>query len=263
MITSKDNPKIKQIRALQSSGKARQESGLFVLEGVRLVEEAFSSGWQAEWVIYTSDLSERGLVIMKRFQSSQVQVDQVSAEIMKSASDTMTPQGLLAVFHLKNPELIDRIDFVFIPDAVRDPGNLGSILRTAAAAGVQAIYLPPGNVDPYSPKVLRAGMGAHFHLEIAQLTWQQIAQKIQDAGMQVYLADAAQGVHYTQADFRLPLAIILGGEAQGAGDEAKALATQRVHIPMPGQSESLNAAAAAAILMFEVVRQRSSSEVGE
>lgn len=263
MITSKDNARVKQIRALQATSKARQESGLFVVEGVRLVEEAFSSGWEAEWVLYTTDLGARGLELVNRFQTSQAQVDLVTEEVMRSISDTMTPQGLLAVFRHKEPNRIIHLDFAFIPDSVRDPGNLGSMLRTAAAAGVQTFFIPPGNVDPYSPKVLRSGMGAHFHMRIEQLSWSEIAHRIEEAGMQVFLADVGKGVNYTQANFRPPMALILGGEAQGAGEQAKALATQWVHIPMPGQCESLNAGTATAILLFEVVRQRGLSEVAE
>jgi TrmH family RNA methyltransferase len=157
-------------------------------------------------------------------------------------------------------------NFALILDGVRDPGNLGTILRTAAAAGVQVVLLPPGSTDPYAPKVVRSAMGAHFRLPVHSLDWDMLRSYLNPPGPglmpAVFLADAAGGQPYTQADLRRPLALVIGGEAAGAGAEMAALAQARLHIPMPGSAdtnqpvESLNAAVAAAILMFEVVRQR-------
>jgi TrmH family RNA methyltransferase len=122
------------------------------------------------------------------------------------------------------------------------------------------VLLPPGAADAFAPKVLRSAMGAHFRLPILSLEWPEIEAALKPpapaAGLNIYLADAKGEIEYTQADFRSPAALLIGGEAAGAGSQAAQLADQRVHIPMPGGSESLNAAIAAAILMFEVVRQR-------
>ncbi|MFZ0531585.1 MAG: RNA methyltransferase, partial [Anaerolineales bacterium] len=125
-------------------------------------------------------------------------------------------------------------------------------------AGVQAVLLAPGCADAWAPKVLRAGMGAHFHLPIHSLGWQEIKCILKEPShrLQVCLADSSAGTPYTQVDFRAPLALIVGGEAAGAGSESAYLAERRVHIPMPGGSESLNAGIAASILLFEAVRQR-------
>jgi TrmH family RNA methyltransferase len=130
------------------------------------------------------------------------------------------------------------------------------MLRSAAAAGVDAALVPEGTVDIYAPKVLRAAMGAHFRLPVQALSWEEISDYLLRSGLYVYLADAEAGISYTRADFRLPLALVVGGEAEGASSFAARLATERVHIPMPGGMESLNAAIAAALLLFEVVRQR-------
>jgi TrmH family RNA methyltransferase len=176
--------------------------------------------------------------------------------VLRAASDTQAPQGILAVLAQRSLPLPEPLDFAFIPDGVRDPGNLGSMLRTAAAAGAGAVLLPAGTVDGFAPKVVRSGMGAHFRLPVHACPWDEIRRLVQDSGLSVYLAAAGDGLPYTQADFRGPLALVIGGEAEGAGSEAQALAHQRVSIPMPGGVESLNAAAAAAILLFEVVRQR-------
>jgi TrmH family RNA methyltransferase len=175
---------------------------------------------------------------------------------MRAASDTQTPQGILVVLEPRDLRLPPHPDFLFIVDQVRDPGNLGTILRTAAAAGVDGVLLPPGTVDVYAPKVVRAAMGAHFRLPIRLLSWEEIGAQLESSDLRTYLADARKGVEYTQADFRSPLALIIGSEAEGAGAQAQSLAEERVFIPMPGGMESLNAAIAAGILLFEVVRQR-------
>ena len=261
MITSVQNPKVHWVRGLQARSRARRSDQAFVIEGVRLVEEALAAGWIPELVFYTEALNERGQALVEEIQGRGVQVELVSDNVMQAASDTQTPQGILAVQRMISQPVPERFDFVFIPDGVRDPGNLGTILRTCAAAGVDAVFLPPGTVDPYSPKVVRSGMGAHFRLPFSSISWEDIISQLEPSGLRVYLAAAGEGQVYTQADFRLPLALIVGGEAEGAGEVAGKLAGERVHIPMPGGMESLNAAIAGGVLLFEVVRQRAEGMV--
>lgn len=257
MITSSQNSKIQWVRSLQSKSRQRREEQVFVVEGVRLVEEALQSGWQARLVLHDPELSERGRQAVEAFARQGAPVEQVSEQVMRAASDTGTPQGLLAVIALQELPPPARLDFAFIPDGVRDPGNLGTMLRTARAAGVQAVYLTPGSVDAFSPKVVRAAMGAHFRLPLLARDWAEIQADAQRHSWKIYLAAAGEGLAYTEANFRQPLALITGSEAQGAGSSARSLAHQPVHIPMPGGAESLNAAIASAVLMFEAVRQRS------
>lgn len=257
VIDSPHNPKIKWIRSLQSQNKARQEAGAIVVEGIRLAEEALATRLSAQLVLYTPDLSERGLAVVEEFRRRGAPVEAVTDRAMSAASDTQTPQGVLAVLAWQPVPVPSHPDFVLIPDKVRDPGNLGTILRSAAAAGVDGVFLPPGAVDPLSPKVVRAGMGAHFRLPVLSLSWEEIRSIAEGANLQVYLAATGEGVPYNQADFRRPLALIIGGEAHGAGQKARGLAEHKVHIPMPGKMESLNAGVASAVLLFEVVRQRS------
>jgi RNA methyltransferase, TrmH family len=257
MITSTHNPKIKWVRTLQSQARARREEQVFAIEGVRLAEEALAAGWQARLVLYTEDLSPRGQAVRDGFAGQGAQVECVAAHVLAAASDTETPQGILVVLSGQELPTPQALDFVFIPDGVRDPGNLGTMLRTAAAAGVQAVFCPPETADAFAPKVLRAGMGAQFRLLVVALSWEGIAARLRP--QQIYLAAAGQGIPYTQADFRSPAALVVGGEAAGASSQAHGLATTQIHIPMPGGSESLNAAIAAGILLFEVVRQRSAA----
>ncbi len=261
MITSVSNPRIKWLRELQAHSRARREAGAFIVEGVRLLEEALQAGMQPEWVLYTADLSPRGRQVVEAFARQGAPVEQAAPHVLKAAGETETPQGVLAVLPIRPRPLPLVPDFLLILDEMRDPGNLGAILRAACAAGAQAVLLSPGSVDPYAPKVVRSAMGAHFRLPVHSLDWPAIRAcldpRAASSSLQTYLADARQGEPYYQADFRSPLALIVGGEAQGAGPEARDLAGRRVHIPMPGKVESLNAASATAVLLFEVVRQRS------
>jgi TrmH family RNA methyltransferase len=258
MITSIHNPKIQAIRKLQSQARVRRDEQKFVIEGVRLAEEALQASWQAYEVWFTDQLDERGKRVLSGFTNRGVPAEQVTQAVMKAVSDTETPQGILAVLGLQALPLPQNPNFILVLDGVRDPGNLGTILRTSAAAGLQAILLAPGCVDVFSPKVLRAGMGAHFRIPILQQEWKAIRRILKAPGsnLRVYLADSAVGSPYTQVDFKLPVSLIVGGEAGGAGSESASLADAKVHIPMPGGSESLNAGIAASILIFEVIRQR-------
>jgi TrmH family RNA methyltransferase len=259
MITSPSNPKVQFIRALQSRARNRRKEGAFVVEGVRLAEEALAAGWPARLVLHTRDLDTRGEEVVHGFAQQDVEIALVDERVMQAAADTVTPQGILAVLSMQTVPLPQELDFVLISDGVRDPGNMGTMLRTAAAAGVRAFLLPSGTVDPFSPKVVRAAMGAHFRIPILALSWEDMRAFIEANALYVHLAMARAGEAYTEADFRRPTALIVGGEAEGAGASASTLAHKSIHIPMPGKIESLNAAVAAAILMFEVVRQRSSS----
>ncbi len=254
MITSAQNSKIKLVRALLGRPKERREANAFVVEGVRLVEEAVNHNWGFRFVLYDETLSERGKSQVESLKSRGIDVEMVSENLMKSLSETETPQGLLAVLDFKQLTITSSPGFILILDQIRDPGNLGTLLRSAAATGVQAVLLPPETTDAFAPKVLRSGMGAHFRLPIHSITWDEI--KAQTKGLPIYLADM-DGQSCWETDLRQPLALIVGGEAEGASEEARKLATQKISIPMTGNVESLNAGVAGSVLMFEIVRQRS------
>jgi TrmH family RNA methyltransferase len=256
MITSPHNPKLKLVRALQGRAKERREAGAFLADGTRLVEEAANSNWQIRFVLFDETLNERGMSQVEGLRSRGVDVEEISTSLMKSVSETESPQGILAVLELTNLPVPNFPTFILIPDQIRDPGNLGTLLRTAAAAGVQAVLLPPETTDAFAPKVVRAGMGAHFRLPIRSLNWEEVEQIVRSAGLQVFLADM-EGQSCWETDFRQPLVLIIGGEADGASESARKLANGKITIPMNGNVESLNAGVAGSVLMFEVVRQRS------
>jgi TrmH family RNA methyltransferase len=254
VITSNQNSKIKLVRALLGRAKERREEGAFVVEGVRLAEEAVNSNWEFRFALYDETLSERGKSQVESLKSRGIDVEMISENLMGSLSETETPQGILAVLELDQLPIPNSPDFILIPDQIRDPGNLGTLLRSAAATGVQAVLLPPETTDAFAPKVVRSGMGAHFRLPIRSMTWEEIREQTKD--LQIYLADM-HGQPCWETDLRQPLALIVGGEAEGASEEARKLATQKISIPMSGDIESLNAGVAGSVLMFEVVRQRS------
>jgi TrmH family RNA methyltransferase len=256
VITSSQNAKIKLVRALLGRAKERREVGMFVVEGVRLAEEAVNSNWVIRLALYDDSLSERGLRLVKKLEDKKIEVEKVESRLLQSLSEIETPQGILAILELRQLPITNSPNFLLIPDQIRDPGNLGTLLRSAAAAGVQAVLLPPETTDPFAPKVLRAGMGAHFRLPIHSKSWEEIKQVSQSANLQIYLADM-DGKSCWETDLRQPLALIVGGEAEGASEEARKAATRKISIPMSGEVESLNAGVAGSVLMFEVVRQRS------
>ena len=255
MITSARNPKVQRIRGLQRLAKRRAEAGAFVVEGVRLAEEALRSSWPLRLALYTAELADRHEGLVRALHARGV-AEQVSAAVMQAASDTQTPQGILLEVELRTLPLPKALTFVLILDGVADPGNLGTLLRSAAAADCDAVLLAPGCADPYSPKVVRSGMGAHFHQPLLTESWTEIGKLVRQHQLQVFLAEAWQGEPYDKQDLTRPLALILGGEARGAGDEAAKLAPKLLQVPMPGRVESLNVAAAGSILLFEVVRQK-------
>ena len=253
MITSSQNPKLKLARALLGRPKERREANAFVIEGIRLIEEAVTAGWTFQFALYGDGLNERGQDLLKVLIAHRIDVEEVAGDLLQKLSDTETPQGILAVLEFTSLPIPAIPNFILIPDQIRDPGNLGTLIRTAAAAGVQAVFLPEETTDAFAPKVVRAGMGAHFRLPIHALTWDEISERTKD--LQVYLADM-DGQSCWEADFRKSLALIVGGEAEGASTEGRKLATQKICIPMSGNVESLNAGVAGSVLMFEVVRQR-------
>jgi TrmH family RNA methyltransferase len=255
MITSNQNPKIKRVRQLLSQAKIRKKQAAYVLEGIRLLEEAYQSNTDPDLILYTADLDPRGQDLVNGFSSRGIQCDQTTPEIFAAASDTKSPQGILAIMPIKSRELPGEPDFLLVADEIRDPGNLGTLMRTAAGAGVDGMILTPGSVDLFSPKVVRSAMGAHFRLPVLQATWPEIKEITQ--GLRFYLADMHKGKPLWETDLSGPVALIVGGEAHGAGQSARELADVFINIPMEEGTESLNAAAAGAVLLFEVRRQRS------
>jgi TrmH family RNA methyltransferase len=257
MITSVDNPKVKQARSLLER-RGREQQGRCLAEGVRLVEDAMRAGIHPALVFYVAEIGQnpRGQAILTAAEAADpAGVVEVTPAVLATLSDTVTSQGLIAVLPIPGWDTRPVGDLALVLDQVRDPGNLGVILRSAEAAGVTGVLLAHGCTDPWSPKVVRAGMGAHFRLPVWMgLDWPQIAARL--GTRPVWAADAAGAVDYDRVDWTGPSALIVGGETEGLSDQAAALCTGRIAIPMLGHPDSLNAAMAATILLFEAARQR-------
>jgi TrmH family RNA methyltransferase len=251
VITSPQNERVKLAHALQNQAKIRRKEGKMVLEGVRLIHDALERGLTPEFILYDPSAIDIDSVV-------GAPAFPVTSDIIRHISDTETPQGIIGVFPIIPPTLPDTPKRVLILDNLRDPGNMGTILRTAAAAGVEVVLLSPGSVDAYNPKVLRGGMGAHFRIPILEASWTRIATYCRE--LTVYLADMQGDVAYDAADWQQAWALIVGSEAHGESDEAASLASQRVYIQMASETESLNAASAAAIILFEAARQNQQHE---
>ena len=252
MITSAQNERVKYVRSL-ARRRARQREGRFVVEGTRLLDELMRAGIRPALVFYTGTWAETpaGQRLLPLLGTAGEGSWPVSETVMAACSDTQTPQGVLAVVPFVSLE--PRPGLLLILDGMRDPGNLGTILRSAESAGVGQVLLAPGTVDLYNPKVVRGAMGAHLRLPVLSHDWPAISKRA--SGRVVWLAEAAAETAYDAVDWTRPAALIVGSEASGAGQEAEDLTTGRVSIPMAGGADSLNAAMAATVILFEAARQ--------
>lgn len=255
MITSTGNEKVKYVRSLYRR-RVRYRERRFVIEGVRLVEEAFRAGIVPALLFYNEGVNAipGGRELLVEIQKGGSPASAVSEKVMKAMADTVSPQGVLAVVPFVELAPPPSPSLGLVVDRLRDPGNLGSILRSANAARVEQVILAPKTVDSYNPKVVRGAMGAHFRLPIVALSWPEIAEAL--AGVQILLADVRAKRAYYEVDWTRPSALIIGGEAHGASREARELAAATIAIPMHGGAESLNAAVAASVILFEAARQR-------
>ncbi len=256
-ITSSSNPRIKQIRSLLANRKERRQERLFVIEGVRLVEEAVRTDAALVTIVYDAEqlgATERGAALLELI-AGRTGAYPASADVIAAATDTVSPQGIMAV--ARWPELRStRSTIQLVLDAVQDPGNVGTLLRTAEATGVTDVLCVRGTADLYGPKVVRAAMGAHFRLPMVQdVSWDDMDMALGPAD-NIYLADTDASMPYYAADWRQPSVLIVSNEANGASYEARHLATKTIAIPMEAPVESLNAAVAGSVILFEAARQR-------
>ncbi len=256
-ITSLHNEHVRRVQALLRSARRRAREGLLLAEGLRLVREAVLAECAITWAFYTADFATdpRGADLLRELRQRRIPLWEATSSVMAELSATQTPQGIVAVLPI--PQLPEKKSpgLTLILDRLRDPGNLGTILRAAWATDARRVLLPPGTVDFTGPKVVRAGMGAHFHVPIRRMEWDEIRASV--AGTPVWLAEVGAGTPYDAVDWSGDVTLIVGGEAEGAGPEARALAgEQHVTIPMAAGVESLNAAVATAVLLFEAARQR-------
>ncbi len=251
LITSVTNPRIKFVMKLQRERRFRQKNRQFVAEGERWLRDVLNRGITPSALFVT----ETAAIEPWRPQLTAVgcQPISVTSSVMKEISTLDTPPGILLVLEMPDQPFPADNRLLLILDRIQNPGNLGNLLRTAAAAGADAVLLAPGCVDPYNPKVVRGSMGALLRIPTISADWPTINNHV--ANHQCWIADASAAAIHSDIDWQERCALIIGNEASGAGTEAQALG-KGIRIPMAADTESLNAANAAAVILFEAARQR-------
>ena len=255
-IQSKDNLLIKDIRKLKEK-KYRVSSNMFLVEGFRFVEEALDSGFEVVHIF----ISARGEA---KFENSSMEnklqvntkVYGVSDSLFKNICDTDNPQGIIAAVRNKPVEIKYDNGFYMLADKIQDPGNMGTIIRTAHAAGALGVIITKGTVDIYNEKTLRATMGSIFKIPIIYDMDLSVVKKLKNSGFKLITSSLDTDKNFYDVDLKEKIIIAVGNEGNGISDEVYEICDVKIKIPMPGGAESLNAAVAASIMMYEVVRQK-------
>jgi RNA methyltransferase, TrmH family len=255
-ITSIHNPAIKRARSLLRR-KGRIEERAFLVEGVRAVRDVLAAGVIPERV-YVRDAPED--LVTADGLPSELPIRLVTPAVLASISDVPHPQGIIAEVRIDAIDTNPKHDvwdasFVVVADGIRDPGNLGTLLRSAAGAGVTEVLVTPESVDPFNPKCVRAAMGSHFLVSITEVTFDQLVHRLAGIPL-VAIADANGDLTYDEPDWTQPCAVVVGGEAFGHHAEVTRLASANVRIPLARNLESLNAGVAGSHVILEVSRQR-------
>ena len=254
MITSTANPLVKRIRALQTMRKVRAAEGLFVLEGRRLMEEIIHTQSPVKHALHVETISRAERGVLNSLARLGADVHIVSDKIMAACSTAESPPRMLAVVPQLEVTLFTPKTAALVVDRLSDPGNFGTILRTALAAGIEAVFCTKGTVDSYNPKVVRGAMGAQLRLPIFIITAADIRERL--GHLHIWATASRQGLPYYEVDWREPFALVIGNETQGIDPTIQSVCNGIACIPMPGDIDSLNAGIAAAIFLFETVRQR-------
>jgi len=255
-IESPANPTVRMLRELHTH-EGRIEHGAFLIEGVRLVAEALATSWSLLAVLYDPERARADSQLASLVAAIPGSMP-ASPRAIRHASDTVTPQGIVAAARM--PTFSGAIDptepLVLVMDGIADPGNAGTMLRSALASGVRTVLATRGSVDLFAPKVVRSGMGAHFRLNLAtELGWPRISELL-GPGRALVVAQARASLAYYRYNWLDRAALIVGSEAHGPSTDSLQQATAHVAIPLEAGVESLNAAVAASVILFEAKRQR-------
>ena len=254
-LTSRDNPFFKELLKLASSTRQRKKTGQALLDGAHLVTAYLAAGGKPLHVLVNEAAGQDKEITALQKKLQGVPLTQLDDKLFAELSDLKTPSGILALIAQPQPQIAPaQSRFALLLEDIQDPGNLGSLFRSAAAAGCDAVFLSQGCADAWSPKVLRAGMGGHFALSIHEAAeLPAIATAFKGTVLAATLSTKAD---LYGLDLRGKLAFALGNEGAGLSKELQAAVHQHITIPMPGKTESLNVAAAGAVCLFEAVRQR-------
>ncbi|MGG1554508.1 TrmH family RNA methyltransferase [Paenibacillus ferrarius] len=259
-ILSVHNARVKEWAALLER-RGRDKQGKYLIEGYHLLEEALKAGAGVETILF---LAEKGLPgeLAALDGAAAAEWIGVSSAVLAKCSDAQTPQGVVAI--VAKPAvgadalLAGAHDLVVVLDGVQDPGNLGTIIRSADAVGANAVVLGRGTVDLYNPKTIRSTMGSLYHLPIVEADLAELLPRARERGVRLVTTSLQAQRSCYETDLREPAWLILGNEAKGVSPGVASLSDVQVIIPMQGQAESLNVAMAATVLLFEAMRQRMS-----
>ena len=261
-ITSMSNQIIKEVRSL-SNKKGRMTAQAILLEGYRLVKDALGSGAEIRYLIISDSFFQKEELFLS--QMSNIKSVQVPDELFSRISETDSPQGILAVAEkpvYNKYDIISKIKRVIALENLQDPGNLGTIIRSADACGFDAILLSKNSADPYSPKVIRSTMGSIFHIPvIIEENFIEALDELKSKDIPLVAAHTRDALPCWDTDMSGDVAIIIGNEGNGLSDEVLEFADMTVMIPMPGKAESINASAAASMLIYECMRQRERNKI--
>lgn len=254
VITSKDNPLIKLVCGLQGRASIRKKEGLFVLEGLRICDDACDNSIRFDKLIISKTAKEKYALDLEKFFKNADEIYEIHDSIFTKISDTSSPQGVIAVVKIPSlsPEILKNGRYIAL-EKLNDPSNLGAISRTAEALGVSGIILSSDSVDPYAPKSLRASMGTLLRMPIIILN--DFVNEIKASGLDSYACVVdSSATPITDITFTNGSILLIGNEANGLTGDAKNIANKQITIPMRGNAESFNAATAAAIAMWEMMK---------
>ena len=257
-VTGLQNPVVKAAAELKQK-KYRTQNGLYLAEGLRTAEEAVAYR-AVETLFYVATDDERTMRLLEDAAAQNIKLVCVSENVMKKIADTETPQGIIAVCKMRPPKLENLLasgKMLLVLDRVGDPGNIGTMLRTADAAGIGGLVLLKGCADIYAPKTVRSSMGSLFHIPVLSgVSEQEFVSAAKKAGYDLLVTclDGADNLY--KADLSGRIAFVMGNEAGGVSESLLEKADKRVYIPMAGRAESLNVAMAAGIVMFEALRRK-------
>lgn len=243
MITSLQNAQVKQWKKLHTR-RERSNTGLFLIEGFHLIEEAFKSDWIIEQIIVREDV-----IVPNEYDHLPIEI--TSRAVLQNISQTETPQGIIAIVNEKQ-NVGAKGSKILLIDRVQDPGNLGTMIRTADAAGFNAVILGQGTVDLYNDKVIRATQGSIFHLNIIEGSLIEEILILKESGYKVFATALEEAVNYKEVSLSEKIALVLGNEGAGVQKDILEIADHIITIPIYGKAESLNVGIAAGILMYHL-----------
>ncbi|WP_238915980.1 RNA methyltransferase [Clostridium sp. YIM B02555] len=254
-IESKENSLFKNTKKLKER-KNRNKTSKYIIEGFRLVQEAFKAKVHVDYLIVAEDAVNKIDEFLGEYINEEIKIYKIAANLFKELISTENPQGILAVINMNARILNSDGDFYLLCDKLQDPGNLGTIIRTAHAAGVQGIILTKGTVDIYNEKTIRSTMGSIFYIPIHYDDENfSLVNELKEKGFNLVVTSLDTDKNFFQADLRGKVLLTVGNEGNGVSSEVLDMAATKVKIPMPGNAESLNVAIAASVIMYEKVRQ--------